>query len=472
MGTIESLRGEARIALAAGDYQRALSLLQPAIQRYPNDHDTTALVGQIHLENGKYADARDAFDGVLEVDPENVMARSALAIIAEEEGELEEALEQFERAFEMNTSNHQVAEEIKRLRSRLGDRRPVGPDFSRHAVARRHLRGKEHGKALPLFQGALEDNPGDAAVLVGLSQALWLSGALQDAEETARRILEDHPNCLKALAILAGAAFARGDGEATALLARASELNPGNRVARKLFEGAGYPFPGGRDGADLPLPEAGTAIAPAEAALPPHPDSPSSPGEDADAGERATDRTDKPRSMIGLEESVRQGGKASPLRLDQQTVERIEGPLAGRLASALSDDVPECLGLAAEPAQAQISHETAPPEQGEGTSTGLQVSTPRRGDADLHIAFARSFEARGHLEFALSEYRKALRLDDSTAPAILEAAQAMLDRHPENLEARWLVGDALAIQGQFRQAVQQYTKVLRSRPAVSAGGLG
>ena len=84
-------------------------------------------------------------------------------------------------------------------------------------------------------------------------------------------------------------------------------------------------------------------------------------------------------------------------------------------------------------------------------------------DAELHVAFARTFETRGQLDSALAEYRKALRMHPGVASAVARGVRAIVDAQPDNLEARWLMGDALAAQGSLRQAMQAYLAVLNSR---------
>ena len=252
MPILQSVREEARTAVAEGNYERALSLVQRIRRSFPDDLETMELLGQIHLACERRAEARDLFQAILAVDPENLLARSGLAIICEEEGDLPEALEHFVRAFEIDASSRQIAGEIRRLNSLAGRPRSADAWYSKHGIARHLMKEGMYEQAIPLFEAAMETNPEPAAVALGMAQALWLAGRVEEAEDVAGEILDSHPACLKALAIRAGAAHSRGDPEALTLLGKTASLNPGNGVARGIFEDAGIPFPAVGLDAEIP----------------------------------------------------------------------------------------------------------------------------------------------------------------------------------------------------------------------------
>ncbi len=253
MATLQSVRDQARAAVVAGEYPLALSLVELIRRHFPRDFETLGLAGQIQLAQGRRAEARDSFSTVLEVDPENVVARSGLALLAEEDRDLDQALEHLERAFALDSSNRQLAWEITRLHVLLSHTRPADAGFSQHAIARRFLREKRYERAIPLLEDALRRAPGAVDVAVGMAQALWLARRREQAEQVAASILADHPDCLKAMAMVAGLAFSRGDAGALSLLRKTAELDPGNSVSRRLFVEAGLPFP--RVGEEPEIPE-------------------------------------------------------------------------------------------------------------------------------------------------------------------------------------------------------------------------
>lgn len=243
MAMLSRVRDRARGALRRGDLEEALSLAALIGRHFPDDIDTMELLGEMELARGHRPEARSILEATLAIDPERLLARSGLALIAEEDGDLDGALKQFEFAFALDTGNQQLAGEILRLHSRLNHTAPVDPEPSLYAMAWRQLREGRHDRAASLFQSGLRSDPESVEQAVGLAQALWLAGRFSAAEEVAGGVAASHPNCLKPLAILAGAAFSRGEGVAISVLRRTGQLNPGNGVARALFVAASLPFP-------------------------------------------------------------------------------------------------------------------------------------------------------------------------------------------------------------------------------------
>lgn len=252
MLTLQAVREQVKAAIDEGSYELALDLIRRIRRSFPDDYETVGLLGRVYLECNRWDEARELYQCLLGVDPENLLARSSLAIISEEEGDLEDALDQFTRIFEIDISNRQVAAEIRRLNSRLAGPRRPDPGYSKHALARRLLREGMYKESIPLFEAALETAPEPALVALGMARALWLSGSLEEASGVADEILSSHPACLKALVIRAGAAYATGDPEAALLLEQSARLNPGNVVAKGIFEELEMAVPPVGLEADLP----------------------------------------------------------------------------------------------------------------------------------------------------------------------------------------------------------------------------
>ncbi|MGE5620908.1 MAG: tetratricopeptide repeat protein [Sphingomonadaceae bacterium] len=341
MATLKSVRDRAKAAAAAGEYPLALELAELIRRHSPHDVRTTGLLGQIHLACGRRLEARECFAELLEVDPESRLARSGLALMEEEDGDLDQALDDFERVFALDSSNRQVAEEISQLHARLSHTRPADAALSQHAIARRLLRRKQYRRSIPFFEDALRGRPAAAEIAVGLAQALWLSGRLEEAAEVAEKVLVAHPDCLKALAIVAGAAFVRGEARCLDILRKTAELESGNTVARRLFLQAGLPFPRVGEEPEIPERELWEAIGrlgPAEtigvagANVEPSPEDEEDEGEDGDYWE---DEAEEPE-LFGLPEDQLEGewvrGRGSPAASEG-------ADLQGRLAQWQAGDV-------------------------------------------------------------------------------------------------------------------------------------
>ncbi len=389
MATLNKIREQADAALSAGDHKKATSLALLIQRHFPKDYQTLELIGKLYLENRRLQESRDAFARSLEIDPENVLARSALAMIAEEEGDLDEALEQFERALDVAPGNHEVAAEVERLRAQLGRGKSPEPGSSMHATARRFLAVNRYENAIPWLQEVLRQSPDLTDVAMGLIRALWLARRQREAEDLARELIVQHPDCLGALAVVAAMALSREDGEAVSLLARTSELDPGNAVTKKVFAEAGIVFPELEEMLDIPENE--------------------------------------------LQETLKPDIDASP-----------DGAIAQ--ATSTNDEEREGQEVVSSEADREESDAATPDEE---------------QPAARHMASAARHAANGEVELALAEYRAAVRLDPTVARTIGEAALALIETAPDGAQAHWLAGDAMALDGQFTKAVEQYLLVLK-----------
>lgn len=250
MATLSELRDQVRAALVEGDPRRALFLAKLIQLHSPQDNEALELLGQGYAGVGRLLEARRLFERVLEVDPENGSARWDLASILEQEGEAEAALEQMEQAWEGGLRDYQLMENIQRLHSQLSPGWPLDVGSSRYARANGLLAEGRYGDAIPIFKEAVRIAPNPEA-MVGMSLALWHAGRVREAEVVARNALREHPDCLKALAIMAGATAQKGEDPGP-WLASCSTLNPGNGVARPLFDALGIPFPDSQEGVEIP----------------------------------------------------------------------------------------------------------------------------------------------------------------------------------------------------------------------------
>ncbi len=394
MPTLEEVRQQAKAALAAGDHQQAVALAHLIRRHFPEDYQTQRLLGRAYLGTYQLGRAEGAFRAVLDVDPEDAVAWSALGIIAEEKGDLADALDALQRALDVDFDNREIAEELARLRSQSRHTRPAGPLSSVHSTARRFLKEGSYESAIPWLQDALRLEPGAAEVAVALARALWLSARPREAEAVAREVLVEHPNCLIALGIVAGSAISTRGEDASPVLARTAALNPGNGVARDLFAQAGLDFPEREEELEIP---------------------------DAEV-----------QAVLERREQRRPAAPAPQV-----------------------ESQPGSVG-------AFVWEEGAPPTGGQSPPADVPpVRCAREEESSSRIASAEGYSQIGLVGLAVSEYREALRLGPSVAPRVAEAVLAMADANPDSLEARWLAGDALALSGRYRMAVEQYLRALK-----------
>ncbi len=401
MPTLHAVRGRIRSAIADGDYERAQTLAEGVLRHYPEDHETVGLLGQLHLECGRWDEAERLFRFLLRVDPESTLARSGLALIAEGRGDLPEALGHFTLALEIHPGNHQLVGEVRRLRAQAKGPRLADPRCSKHAIARRLLRDGMAGEAVPLFEAALENALDPAAVALGLAQALWMAARRREAGEVAGEILTANPLCLKALALRAGAAAAEGESAPSPLLEKAWRLDPGNGVIGRIFESVG-----------LTLPSAGLLV-------------------------------EVPEEV----ESHPEGAEPEPD------------------ARAGSVDEAETLELP----RAEVDGEWVRDRGARGSEEASEGAAQQPGeDASMHLVSGRSLLSRHCYDLAAAEFRKALKADPGVASEVRIAALGMAEESPGDLRLRWLAGDALAVEGQLRLAMEQYLKALEGQAETTA----
>ncbi len=101
-----------------GDPQRALDLLEEGLSRHPNYFSALIVQGKSFLDLKRSAEAEGAFRRVLELDADNMVALQALAELATDRGELEEAARWYERLVQVDPANEDAAAAFKQLADR------------------------------------------------------------------------------------------------------------------------------------------------------------------------------------------------------------------------------------------------------------------------------------------------------------------------------------------------------------------
>lgn len=225
---------------------QALSECQRILKAYPKHLRTYGVLGSIYLQAGLHSVAQDLYQRLLSADPESALAYAGLGAIYGERGQVDEAIWQLERAFELAPARAEYAAEVRAELRRLYRQR--GADVARlkptrAGLARTYLRGGLYEHAVAELRELLAELPDRYDLQVMLAEALWQQGLHDEAARVCQGLLGQLPNCLKANLIL-GQLWLDGerDEEARALLQRAQALDPENVVAQALF-GARSPLP-------------------------------------------------------------------------------------------------------------------------------------------------------------------------------------------------------------------------------------
>src|SRR5512134_897242 len=108
-----------------GELERAMTLLREGLERHPDYIGAQIVLGRCHLDLGEESEASGAFQRVLDLDGENVIALKALADLAERSGRRDEAVSRLERLLEIDRGNEEAAAQLEALRARR-EAAPVG----------------------------------------------------------------------------------------------------------------------------------------------------------------------------------------------------------------------------------------------------------------------------------------------------------------------------------------------------------
>ena len=140
----------------AGLHDEAIAVLRRAIERFPRERDFRNDLAVILRRLERYADAREAFLKLVELDPSYTWGWADLAGVHRRLGQLEESLAAYDKAIALDASD---------IRFRLG-RAGVLSALGRHA------------EAAAAYSGLLDSAPDSAFVLNGYA---WFLATCQDA---------------------------------------------------------------------------------------------------------------------------------------------------------------------------------------------------------------------------------------------------------------------------------------------------
>src|SRR5215217_1856673 len=85
------------------------------LQHFPRNLETYRYLGQALLEKRRYEEAGDVFQRVLSALPDDFVSHLGMSNVAEEMGQLPNAIWHMEAAHEQDPSNTMLQDELKRL---------------------------------------------------------------------------------------------------------------------------------------------------------------------------------------------------------------------------------------------------------------------------------------------------------------------------------------------------------------------
>ncbi len=234
-----TLRETLRLAeddIGAGRPADALTRCQHILTHEPEMLEARRVLGEAYLALRNTKEAFQAFDQVLISDPENTLAYCGRALISQQIGDYDSALDCYYQACELSLGNRQLRLEFRRLASQANQ-----PDFvlSRVGLARLYMRGDLLAHAIREWEQILQGEPERIDAHIGLAEALWRDGQTTRAAQRCQLILEAVPSCLKALLLLGEIAYRAGrQEEAQHYIQEARRQDPDGRMACELFADA------------------------------------------------------------------------------------------------------------------------------------------------------------------------------------------------------------------------------------------
>lgn len=113
----------------AGRFSQAETILAYGLQRHADYSAGHVVMGRLRLDQGRHEEAAEAFETVLEIEPDNHVALEYLGRIFLEQDRPEEALARFRRLAELKPSRD-VKERVEELERRVRQRQGLDPEPS------------------------------------------------------------------------------------------------------------------------------------------------------------------------------------------------------------------------------------------------------------------------------------------------------------------------------------------------------
>lgn len=207
--------------------EMAIAHCRHILKSFPKHIDSYRLLGKAYLESKRYGDAADIFQRVLSAIPDDFVSQVGMAIIREDEGNIDSSIWHMERAAESKPGNPAIEQELKRLIGKRDGLEPQRVRPSRGALARMYSHGELFSYATTELKRALEEDPDRPDLQVLLANTYWRTDQRLEAAKLCVRILEALPFCRDANRITAALLLESGKtAEANSNMRRLIALDP------------------------------------------------------------------------------------------------------------------------------------------------------------------------------------------------------------------------------------------------------
>lgn len=230
----------ASILLKNNDPQRALAVLNPAIQQAQGtDSQLLSLAGESYMRSRDFPKATEYFEKASVLSPETPMIRTALGMSKLAQGENASGMAELEMASNMDTKNSQPGSllvmnhlRLKEYDKALAAVRKLEKEKPKDAAIKTlkgnvHLTRRELPQARQSFEEAVKLQAGYFPPVANLAQIDFAEKKPDAAKARIEAFLEKNKDSVEAMTSLASLARSQGkNAEAIALLERASNANP------------------------------------------------------------------------------------------------------------------------------------------------------------------------------------------------------------------------------------------------------
>lgn len=219
---------QAQQLLDGGDPDGCMSIIGYVLDIFPNYYQAR-LVRALAFETlARMSDSADDAAFVLGVVPHNGTALLLSARLQSRKGDRQQAQKLWTRASETDPCHTDLRNSIDGVN--------LTPRITHGLLGYTYLRSGWPELAERQLRAAIDSDSVRTDIRLALAESLWSIGRLDDCRRHSRTVLDHHPDCLKALLMMAHIFTEIGrTNHAAELLDRASSLDPEQRLARETY---------------------------------------------------------------------------------------------------------------------------------------------------------------------------------------------------------------------------------------------
>ncbi len=199
--TLNTALEQVNTALRGNTPAEALNATAELLAAYPESVRAWRARASALETAGQYSAAAEALGRVLDIVPSDALALVAHARMLNASGRSAEAAEAARLALDYDQDNAQLRK-FAQQDSALHQMHPGSAHAGRVHMARTQFQNGLTNRAIAKLHNLLQSHPTRTDTYVELADMLWRSSIRHTAAEMCRKILESHPHCLTANAIL------------------------------------------------------------------------------------------------------------------------------------------------------------------------------------------------------------------------------------------------------------------------------